>query len=126
MRNCNIGVMTIENKKPIESEYVQCFVVNQNQSVSNEIVKMVTLFKEWIEKKNGNENEIISELRLLLNIPLPLHDIINPKNEFGLLLNQLMKSDNLVISTLAEMVLSKLKNEIKIGIQSGEYDRCYS
>ena len=124
MRNCNIGSMIFENKKPIENEYIQCFVMNQKQHESFDLYRLLQKMNDFAENGNGNQNEIIGELRMLNSIPIPLDEIINPQNDCNGILKKLMNCNNLVISTLAEMVLNRLKNEIKIALASGEYDRC--
>ncbi|EKE38302.1 hypothetical protein ENUP19_0263G0041 [Entamoeba nuttalli] len=116
MRNCDIGFMVV-NDPMIEITKIEGVV---EKNIENNISSLQKL-KNW---KEMDHSQVIEELNTLMKEPIMIHEIINPINKIGELLNSICQSTNIEISVLAERVLERIKKELKYAIISGEYQRC--
>ena len=118
MRHYDIGYIVV--KDPLQTHIGIEGSVQRLQGVKEES----EFYKELKNWESSDASEVVKVLNDMLVQPVALIDVLNRNNAVGETLDKMKKSSNIEISALADLVLEHVKQEVKYGIQSGEYHRC--
>ncbi|KAL7721071.1 PWWP domain-containing protein [Entamoeba marina] len=117
-QNIDLGLMVSH------SEGVQL----QSMKFKLEITKVTPTDNDvWktLEKwKNEPVEKINQLLEEMLNQVIPIDVIINPANNVSDIITSLKTSTNIETVSFAELLFERIKQSLKLSIQSGEYSRC--
>ncbi|KAL7713391.1 PWWP domain-containing protein [Entamoeba marina] len=118
LQNIDLGLMVSH------SEGVQL----QSMKFKLEITKVTPTDNDvWktLEKwKNEPVEKINQLLEEMLNQVIPIDVIINPANNVSDIITSLKTSTNIETVSFAELLFERIKQSLKLSIQSGEYSRC--